>query len=340
MGRLKLIDGLRGIAAVAVMLYHLLSRTPASWLGARGYLGVAIFFVLSGFVISMVVGERTISASFLGRFALRRAVRLDIPYWTSIAVGVALMVLAARAGLVKVYPTAPQLLAHLFYLQEILGYEEISPIYWTLCLEVQFYLSLILILWAAQALRQRLGSPGFLLAMLLSILLSVLAHAGVLHSPRGLMFPYWWAFAAGAMCYWASARLIPAYYPWATLVILAASALAQHGDWRIVSGLTAALLLWAVKKGTMGSWLADPVSQFLGRTSYSLYLLHGFIGWSAQSLALRYLNVWASLAVGLAASLISAYVGYRLIERPSILLSHRVRVVDAAPVAAALRAVP
>lgn len=330
MGRLKLIDGLRGVAASAVMLHHLLSRTPAGWVGARGYLGVAVFFVLSGFVISMVIGERTISGSFLGRFALRRAVRLDIPYWASIAVGVLLMVIAAHQGVAKTYPSAPQVLAHLFYLQEILGYEEISPIYWTLCFEIQFYLSLILVLWAAQALRQKLASTAFLVAFLVSIAVSVSENAGAFGPardlmPRGFMFPYWWAFATGALCYWVSARIVAPRYLWMAVGMLAASALAVNGDWRIAAGLTAALLYWAARRGAMGRWLADPVSQFLGRISYSLYLLHGFIGWSAQSLALQHLPPWGAFAVGLAASLISAYLGYRWVERPSIRLSHRVR---------------
>ena len=57
--RLKFVDGLRGVAAVMVMLYHQVGRTSAGELTQRGHLGVAIFFVLSGFVITAVVGTRS-----------------------------------------------------------------------------------------------------------------------------------------------------------------------------------------------------------------------------------------------------------------------------------------
>ena len=54
--RLLFVDGLRGIAASSVVLYHLLGRTDAGWVAKSGYLGVALFFVLSGYVITMMVG--------------------------------------------------------------------------------------------------------------------------------------------------------------------------------------------------------------------------------------------------------------------------------------------
>jgi peptidoglycan/LPS O-acetylase OafA/YrhL len=323
--RLRFIDGLRGVAACAVMLCHLSVRTPTPWLGSRGYLGVAIFFVLSGFVIAKVVGDRTISAAFLWRFAMRRAVRLDVPYWISIALGVALMAIAMRAGVAKTSPTLPQIFAHLFYLQEILGYPEVGDVYWTLCFEVQFYLLLILILWAAQRLHQGLGSTGFAAAFLFSIGLSVLLHTGLGSSPRGLMWSLWWAFGLGALCYWTIERRVSYQYLAAAMALLVASGVAQNGDWRITAALTAGALLLVDGLGMMGRWLADPVMQFLGRISYSLYLLHGFIGWSTQSFALRYMNPWAALLVGIAASVTSAYIAYQLVERPSIRLSHRVR---------------
>lgn len=56
-GRLRFVDGLRGVAAMMVVLYHFVGRTPADWLVSKGYLGVSIFFVLSGFVITMAVGD-------------------------------------------------------------------------------------------------------------------------------------------------------------------------------------------------------------------------------------------------------------------------------------------
>lgn len=74
----------------------------------------------------------------------------------------------------------------------------------------------------------------------------------------------------------------------------------------------------------MSSWLSGGVMQFLGRTSYSLYLIHPLVGWSAQSLALEHTDQWAALAVGLVVSVSCAWIAYVLIERPAIRLSHLV----------------
>jgi peptidoglycan/LPS O-acetylase OafA/YrhL len=327
MERLKFIDGLRGIAASLVVLHHLLSRTSVSMIapaGLRGYLGVAIFFVLSGFVIAMVIGEHRVGPGYLGRFALRRAVRLDIPYWISIAVAIGLAKVGAAMGAVPTAVTIPQVIAHLFYAQEILGYREISAVYWTLCLEVQFYVTLILVQWARQATGQRLQSPLFLAVFLVSIAFSAIMHAGAVGAPRGLMFPYWWAFGLGALCCWTVTGKVRCEYLCVAAGFVMCSAWARHGDWRFVAAGTTALLFWAGRRNAMGRWLANPFAQFLGRISYSLYLFHPLIGWSAQSLVLRYANQWVAFAAGMIASLLSAWAAQVFIERPSIKLSHAI----------------
>src|SRR5687767_8776 len=105
-GRFTFVDALRGVAALAVVLFHavegghipdLMAVMPA-WLTAmisHGHLGVAVFFVLSGFVIAHATYGQTITLSYLGRFMLRRSIRLDPPYWFAIAVAVGFAVLSA-----------------------------------------------------------------------------------------------------------------------------------------------------------------------------------------------------------------------------------------------------
>jgi peptidoglycan/LPS O-acetylase OafA/YrhL len=56
--RFTVLDGLRGVAAVAVVLYHIGTASGARWLAPRGYLAVDFFFVLSGFVLAHAYGER------------------------------------------------------------------------------------------------------------------------------------------------------------------------------------------------------------------------------------------------------------------------------------------
>lgn len=320
--RLVFVDGLRGIASVMVVLYHLVGRTPAHSTTAKGYLGVAIFFVLSGFVIAMAIGERKVSLGFLCRFAARRALRLDPPYWASIAVSIALTYVSIRIGIAKEFPTVPQVLAHLIYLQDVLGFRAISDVYWTLCLEIQFYLFLIVLLWIG---RQQVRFVGFQCGLVVLLLLSLVEHAGITNlTPSGLFLPYWFGFSTGVVTYWTIIGRLRSSFLMGTLLLLVGFALFQHGDWSIVTVLTAGTLYLAFRLRKMDVWFANPAMQFFGRTSYSLYLFHPIIGWSAQSLALRYVNDWGALAVGLVASVISAWVAYLILEKPAIWLSHLV----------------
>lgn len=313
--RLTFIDGLRGVAAGAVVLQHLMERTPAPM--HYGYLGVAVFFVLSGFVISMSVGTRPISASFLGRFALRRAIRLDPPYWLSIATAIVLMFVAARLfGLQKEYPDLSDILLHMVYLQDIAGAQPISTVYWTLCLEVQFYLFLIVLLWA---FGERVSSFAFQVALAALMVFSLAELTDLTDfTPSGLFVSYWFAFGLGAITHWTIAGRLKEGYFWAAAVVVALCGFMPHGEWCAVSAVTAVVIQVAAKLGKMDSWLSDQGMQFLGRISYSLYLFHPLVGWTAQSVALKYLDQWSALAAGIAASVLSAWAAYWLIEKRSI----------------------
>ena len=92
---------------------------PLRWLLDNGYIGVNIFFVISGFVIAMSTGDRHCNGRYIGFFALRRSIRLDPPYWLSIAVVVALAYLSAQfiPGMADRQPPATaQIITNLFYL--------------------------------------------------------------------------------------------------------------------------------------------------------------------------------------------------------------------------------
>jgi peptidoglycan/LPS O-acetylase OafA/YrhL len=314
MERLRFIDGLRGIAASMVVLCHLVGRTDAAWLTKSGYLGVAIFFVLSGFVIAMSIGDRRISLSFLGRFAARRAIRLDPPYWASIFLVIALAVFTGKQT-----PSVQAFFSHLLYTQELLGFPAILSVYWTLCLEIQFYLFLILMLWIGQTLR------AFWVLWALVFALSLIEQAGLADlTARGVFLPYWFAFALGAMTYWVTVKRLA---PWALLVAIIwtlAAAQFSHADWFIAASLTSGLIYFASLKGKMSTWLSGWTAQFLGETSYSLYLFHPIIGWAAMTVALKFANQWVALAVGIIASVLSAWLVNITVERYSIRLSRMV----------------
>jgi peptidoglycan/LPS O-acetylase OafA/YrhL len=329
--RLQLVDGLRGFAAVAVMLYHYAGRVqlPLSFL-EWGYLGVAVFFTLSGFVIAMTVGDKPLSFQFLGRFALRRSLRLDIPYWASIATIILIAIFGARLGAHIAKPSGDQVLAHLVYLQDILGYQPLSSVYWSLCFEIQFYLFLVLLMMALNAIFGSLRRAGAALVIVGLVTLSLLERH-VLHiAPHGLALVFWFNFALGSVAYWVLAGMTPAWCLYACGAVVLAAGIAFRDSYCWVALPTCALLYGAGRFGKM-HWLSQPVFQFFGRVSYSMYIFHGIFGWYALSIAQKFCNDWIAFAVGIAAAVASAAVAYELLERPSIRLSRMVRVRPAAP---------
>src|SRR5947199_4447643 len=154
MHRLSYADGVRGLAALWVVLFHASEGGHIEHLrGALpnfinvavfdwGQLGVAVFFVLSGFVMAHTVRKYDFTPAFGGRFMLRRLARLTPPYYASIifvltyAVGKAIL-----TGQPVVSPSFSNIAAHVLYLQDIVAETPISVVYWTLCIEIQFYLA-------------------------------------------------------------------------------------------------------------------------------------------------------------------------------------------------------
>jgi hypothetical protein len=162
-GRIQSLEVLRGIAALAVAWFHIThggklladAASPllqaASALGAIGFQGITLFFVLSGFVIPWSIRNAPPVDGLLGSlrdlpsFLLRRLLRLQPPYAVALVLALGLNVLSTLApgyqGSFSV--TLPQalyaLLSDNLYLTGLLGSSWILVVAWTLALEVQFY---------------------------------------------------------------------------------------------------------------------------------------------------------------------------------------------------------
>ena len=341
-GRFLFLDGLRGIAALAVAWFHFYRWTPlyptlhavlpapvGVALG-QGYLGVDIFFVLSGFVISYSIRNATITPGFVGRFALRRSLRLDPPYWVTIALALALAALAQLF-----LPGAPPLpswrvvVAHLFYLQGILGYHNIVSVFWTLCLEVQFYLLLVLLVGVAQRL-VRGAKSGASRGWRYALLFAPLYVASLASLPAGFwtdrwFIGFWYAFFFGAVTYWTLAGRLQLRW-WLLAAAGVLGLCLTFPDPQAPAALvTATLILIAGRTGKLYRWLSARPLQFLGRISYSLYLLH-FVGGIVARLGTRMLGsspatVLSLFAAATAVSIMSAEVMHRLVEVPSMRLA-------------------
>jgi peptidoglycan/LPS O-acetylase OafA/YrhL len=145
--RLGVLDGLRGIAILLVLWYHVwevswLSPGPAlNFIPATGFIGVHLFFFLSGFVISYPFIRAAIQETTpptWRHFAWRRFVKIVPSYVLSIAVAYAI-------GYAQIQPGAslvPDLVTHLLFVHTWFPdrYGTIDGVLWTLAVEVEFYL--------------------------------------------------------------------------------------------------------------------------------------------------------------------------------------------------------
>ena len=319
------LDALRGIAAVWVAWYHFyrfsplpdvlrLSKWPR-WFLLHGYLGIEIFFVLSGVVISLSIMDERISAPYALSFAVRRSIRLDPPYWITLALA---CVIRTAVG---TPPPPSSVVAHIFYLQNVLGIPNIVPQFWTLCYEIQFYLVLILLVGCAQKGGKFVGWLAAVAPLAASLVLVTLGR-----TDPGWFLNYWYAFALGVgTTAVIRKRISPATWAIFTgLVLLLGFVLGRVEV--ICVAVTSFVIGFAGLAGKLGRWSGGPVFQYLGRISYSLYLLH-FVGTAfARIAAVRADSVWEGFLVFVIATLIAigcAELLYRFVESPAHKLSRR-----------------
>jgi peptidoglycan/LPS O-acetylase OafA/YrhL len=348
-GRFQFVDALRGLAALMVAAYHISRYGPLAhaaeqqWPDAvrlalkHGWIGVQIFFVISGFVIAYSLRNARATPGFIGQFAVRRSLRLDPAYWATILLVLLLSTLLPEsfAEPASADPLSiGQLATHLGYLQNVLGYENLSVGFWTLCIEVQFYLLFVVLLGVAQW-SAGCGPGGDracyrrLLAVFGPLAVASLFYFGRQRGTDAWLVHFFSMFFLGMLVCWSLEGKIARGWLWAFAALMAAS-LAIHWTLDITVALVAGLSIYLVGRvGHLHDWLSARPLQYLGRISYSLYLIHyptscviTAIGYQATGDASGPAALW--LMVSLTASLGAAHLLYLLVERPSLELSRRI----------------
>ncbi len=328
------IDGLRGIAVLAVVAFH---AFPSCFKG--GFTGVDIFFVISGFLISTIIFEKNARGDFsFIEFYARRARRL-FP-----ALGV---VLAAGCVLGWIY-LLPDEYEHLgkhivagaafvqnFVLWGESGYfdksAELKPLLhlWSLAVEEQFYLIYPVVVWASWRRRMNVLIALVLLAGV-SFALNITRVAGHPAETFFLLHSRFWELLAGGIL--AYIQLFKFHLPIPTprrqnalsifglLLTLAAIIIldkdkAFPGWWALLPVLGTMLLIFSGPSAWINRVvLATPAMSFLGRISYPLYLWH----WTILSFA-RISNPDVTILKRLGLLVLSAllaWVTYQFVEKP------------------------
>ncbi len=310
--KLDCLDGLRGIAVLAVIVFHHRLECESHvrsafypWLAPSrlGYLGVHLFLVLSGFcmTLSLIRRSREGRSPTLNRFLSARFWRIAPPYYLAMVLYLAASWSQVELGLspLRNEPnTIRQVLMHLGFLHGLRGdtIDAINSPFWSLSLEFQFYAILPLLF----ALSERIGYRWIIAVATTS---SLVWRAGVLRAIpnqtfllNGFFLGRWAEFAFGmGVASWYTSIVDSTSDPSRKLgkILLAAglalvtlgAAMTARGSILVVDttiGLGFALVLMAVllsdrSGGRLGRWIASPALVRAGVISYSLYLTHSLI---------------------------------------------------------------
>jgi peptidoglycan/LPS O-acetylase OafA/YrhL len=296
--RLAGLDGIRGLAALFVVLHHcwLLSFPgfPANngpfWAGwlIYGHLAVVVFIVLSGFSLAVAPARSGWRLDSLGRFAHRRAWRILPPYWPALLLSlVVAWTLVAQPGTGE--PTGKSVVVYGLLLQDVFGAPSPNGAFWSIAIEAQLYLVLPVLL----LVLRRLGAAVMLGAVTLVVLaVGLLAPAVPAVNLLMRFTPQFAALfavgvvAAGVLGNVERWRRVPwplltllATVPVVSLIAIAGPVwTVEHYFWvDLAAGPAVGMLLASVAVGRpapLVSLLDTRPSRGLGSFSYSLYLTH------------------------------------------------------------------
>ncbi|HUI84297.1 MAG TPA: acyltransferase [Candidatus Binatia bacterium] len=307
--RIGVINALRAFAALAVAWGHFVAG-QGKYLGASGkygYLGVEIFFVISGFVIPWSLYRSRYVLRDYPRFLLKRNVRLYPPYLASIAVSILAtnFVLAPLFHIPRITLSGRDLLLHLTYLNDVAGVRWVNVVYWTLAVEFQWYLLIGLLL--------PLLASGRRAARFAATSAMVLAYFAFPWDR--LVFHYLPIFMIGVFVFQYRSEIIDLREMLGLMAVMVLAMLRPSGVAVVLVSVPTGLL---IALSTFQSRAMDRV----GDVSYSLYLLHlpigvGVIGWLAHWLPFSGSYIGLLDAVGVAASMWAAWMMYQIIEKPS-----------------------
>lgn len=285
--RLTELDSLRGIACLMVFFFHHSIRfipNDKHFLFHFGYLGVDLFFIISGFVIYLTL-ERT---NYWMDFIVNRCSRLYPAYW--LAVLITFLAVNYSPFSSKEYPNF-MLISNLTMFQHWIGIQDIDLAYWTLNLELSFYFFMFVIF----LLRGIKYYKLLTLIMLLPIWLNYVFPG--LDMLNGLFdfftfFRFGHLFAAGIVFYnvfkrKGSFKVIDGIL----LILCFISGILVRKESVIIEQIHIAVFffLFILLVKDKLSWISHPVLLFYGQISYVLYLIHENVGLEV----LKFFNYWS-----------------------------------------------
>jgi len=340
--RMPLIDALKAIASQLIVLHHLAAYGPLSnavqqavpgligWFYDYARMAVQVFLVIGGFLAARGLasqGDGLATAPF--GLIWKRYTRLVIPFMAAMALAIVGAAIADHwmdDDSIPGRATLAQWFAHVFLLHGVLDFDSLSAGAWYVAIDFQLFALMALLLWLGNAGGQILGGFRYL-AMLL---VCALAVSSLLWFNRDATWDNWGiyffgSYGLGAAAWWASERSRLATW---LAVIAAVTMLALVVDFRLRIALALAVALglgFARRSGVLERWPDDAVLAYLGKISYSVFLVHFPICLLVNSLYAKFgLESASTAAIGMllawAGSIGVATVFYRYVESPAATL--------------------
>jgi peptidoglycan/LPS O-acetylase OafA/YrhL len=328
--RVPELDGVRGVAILLVLVAHLVPNV----IGDAGWLGVDLFFVLSGYLITTVLLDGKASPDRARIFYTRRALRIFPLYYGTLVLSLivpALFHLPFFSDAPDTWASTSHALTWFWpYLANFSTHPGVLSHFWSLCVEEQFYFVWPWVIWRCQETSVRHIAWGAIAVAIALRVTLVVTHAPVL-AIYSLTPCRMDALAIGALVALSPRTAALRTIRWPAAIagfVLTAIAVRFHGlrptnVWvetiGYTSGDTLGALLVIVALAYSPVMLRSPILRWFGTYSYGLYVLHRFVirgleisGWDQGDPA------FGVMAFGL--SCVVAWISYNAYELPFLRL--------------------
>lgn len=315
-GTIHSLTWLRAIAALMVCLFHFRGyiwhgENPNMFVKSLnyGYLGVIIFFVISGFVIPYSMYVKNYQLKYFFRFLLKRTIRIEPPY--IIFIFILLLVNYYIIVYLWGFPfptTVKQFFLNITYLAPFFKVQWITIIFWTLAVEFQFYIltGLVYNTFVNKTLYKFIGFA------------TLLATGFLIPESYQTVLNYYIYFIIGFQTFMYYTKQIKSLEFLLTMLFSVAF-IAIFKEWEalpFVSMTVLAILYFNYE---------NKIATFFGNISFSFYLSHGLIGGNMVIFTKTYWSKGVLLLYILVGSIVFATLYYYVVERTFLRLSKRVR---------------
>lgn len=327
---MPLIDALKGIASQLIVLHHLAAYGPLAaaallvmpgtigWFYDYARIAVQVFLVIGGFLAARGLSSE---GQALARSPLaliwKRYLRLAIPYLSAIGLAIVCAAIANQWMDDESIPARAsfrQWLAHAFLLQSLLDFDSLSAGVWYIAIDFQLFALMALLLWLG---RIRFLAPALVLTVAIASLFWFNRDA----SWNNWALYFFGSYGLGAAAWWASDRKQMSAWL-GVIATITIAALVFDFRLRIALALAVALALgFSRRSGRLEHWPNVKPLAFLGKISYSVFLVHFPICLLTNALFVRFGFSTPTAAIfGMLAAWTASIAGgtlfYRWIESP------------------------